>query len=81
MIGPADGALFFWIWSGFLLLMVGWVSAAFVWGIRSGQFADQERARWLPLDRESGTRDQEPGTGDRHTTMTPEPRTANRGEP
>lgn len=63
MSGPADGALFFWIWSGFLLLMVGWVSAAFVWGIRSGQFADQERARWLPLDEGPETGDGEQGPG------------------
>lgn len=26
--------------------------AAFVWGLRSGQFSDQERARYLPLGKD-----------------------------
>ncbi|MBI4496248.1 MAG: cbb3-type cytochrome oxidase assembly protein [Deltaproteobacteria bacterium] len=34
-----------------LLVMASlWIAlAAFVWGVRSGQFSDQERARYLPL--------------------------------
>lgn len=26
--------------------------AAFIWGLRSGQFADQDRARYLPLSKD-----------------------------
>jgi cbb3-type cytochrome oxidase maturation protein len=34
----------------FLVLASLWVSlAAFFWGLRSGQFSDQTRARYLPL--------------------------------
>lgn len=34
-----------------LVIISLWVSlAAFVWAYRSGQFSDQERARYLPLE-------------------------------
>ncbi|MCE5243499.1 MAG: cbb3-type cytochrome oxidase assembly protein [Syntrophobacteraceae bacterium] len=39
----------YFAWSGlvFISLVVG--MAAFLWGFRSGQFSDQERARYLPF--------------------------------
>ena len=47
------------------ILLVGisvWVSLlAFVWGLRTGQFSDQGRARYLPLV------DTLPGTGQGHS--------------
>ena len=42
-------------YAGWLLLV--WISlsvslVAFLWGLRSGQFSDQERARYLPLGKD-----------------------------
>ncbi len=41
--------MYFSAW--FLLIVVSlWLSVvAFIWGLRSGQFSDQDRARYLPL--------------------------------
>lgn len=40
-------------WS-FLVVISLWVSVmAFIWAVKSGQFADQDRARYLPLWKES----------------------------
>ncbi|MHC1728808.1 MAG: cbb3-type cytochrome oxidase assembly protein CcoS [Syntrophobacteraceae bacterium] len=39
-------------YAGWLLLVVislGVSLAAFIWGLRAGQFSDQDRARYLPL--------------------------------
>jgi len=37
----------------FLVLISLWVSlVGFIWGLISGQFSDQERARYLPLGRD-----------------------------
>lgn len=38
------------VWLGFLVVGSAAALGVFVWGIRSGQFGDQERARSLPLD-------------------------------
>jgi cbb3-type cytochrome oxidase maturation protein len=42
-------ASFFWAWVAFSLLTLGGLAAFLVWAIRSGQFSDQDRARYLPL--------------------------------
>ena len=47
---PLESPAFLFIWFGFLLLMSATAIAFFLWGIRSGQFADQDRARYLPLE-------------------------------
>jgi cbb3-type cytochrome oxidase maturation protein len=44
-----EGQTFLFIWIGFLLLMSGGVAAFFFWGIRAGQFSNQDRARYLAL--------------------------------
>lgn len=49
MTTPTDGAPFFFMWIGFLSLMIIWILLVFIWAIRSGQFRNQERARYLPL--------------------------------
>jgi hypothetical protein len=36
-------------WSGLVFISLSVGLAAFLWGFRSGQFADQERARYLPF--------------------------------
>jgi len=45
-----EGETFFFMWLGFLLLMTGGIAAFFLWAIRNGQFSDQDRARYLPLE-------------------------------
>ena len=52
MTNPWEGQAFLFMWIGFLLLMTGGIGAFFFWGVRSGQFANQERARFLALDAE-----------------------------
>ncbi|MBT1071508.1 cbb3-type cytochrome oxidase assembly protein [Pelotalea chapellei] len=49
MNGPTDSATFFYMWIGFLFLMIAGILLVFIWAIRSGQFKDQDRARYLPL--------------------------------
>jgi cbb3-type cytochrome oxidase maturation protein len=50
MNSPMEGQTFLFIWIGFLLLMTGGIATFFLWGIRAGQFSDQDRARYLPLE-------------------------------
>jgi nitrogen fixation-related uncharacterized protein len=39
-------------WSGLVFISLCVSMAAFLWGFRSGQFSDQERARYLPFSEE-----------------------------
>jgi cbb3-type cytochrome oxidase maturation protein len=41
--------MYFPVWMILVVLSLGISLAAFLWGLMSGQFADQERARFLPL--------------------------------
>ena len=41
---------FLLIWIGFLLLMIIALGAVFAWAIRTRQFSNQDRARYLPLE-------------------------------
>ncbi|MBJ6798574.1 cbb3-type cytochrome oxidase assembly protein CcoS [Geomonas propionica] len=50
MNSALDTPAFLFIWMCFPLLMCGMLIVFFLWGVRSGQFADQERARYLALD-------------------------------
>ncbi|MBU5635460.1 cbb3-type cytochrome oxidase assembly protein CcoS [Geomonas sp. Red69] len=64
MDSPLETPAFLLIWMCLPLLMCGTLIVFFVWGVRSGQFADQERARYLALD--SGIPEEppeEPGQG------------------
>ncbi len=45
-----------WLWVAFTAVALAGIAAAIVWAVRSGQFADQDRARYLPL--ESGIPDE-----------------------
>ncbi len=38
------------MWSAVALVGIAGASAALVWAVRSRQFSDQDRARFLPLD-------------------------------
>ena len=58
MDNPMEGQAFLFMWIGFLLLMTGGIAAFFLWAIRAGQFSNQDRARYLPL--ESGIPPSEP---------------------
>lgn len=49
MQSPMESPAFLFMWIGFLLLMSCGVGAFFFWGIRAGQFGDQQRARSLAL--------------------------------
>lgn len=57
MNNPLDSTAFVLIWIGFPLLAGSVAAIFFFWGMRNGQFADQERARFLPL--EAGCEDEE----------------------
>ncbi len=46
MSGPVA---FLIVWFTFLVITLIGVSAIIVWAVRSGQFANQDRARYLPL--------------------------------
>ena len=50
MAGITDGSAFLFIWIGFMALMSSAIGLVFLWGIRTRQFANQDRARYLPLD-------------------------------
>jgi len=41
---------FLFMWTGFTVLMICCITGFFLWAVRSEQFEDQERARYLPLD-------------------------------
>jgi cbb3-type cytochrome oxidase maturation protein len=45
-----EGPTFLFIWIGFSLLMTGSIAAFFFWAVRAGQFSQQDRARYLPLE-------------------------------
>ena len=46
--------MLFYVWWIGLTAAAIWVSiAAFVWAVQTGQFGDQERARYLPLRNEN----------------------------
>lgn len=49
MSSPFEGSTFLFMWLGFLVLMLLGIAGFFLWGVRHGQFADQDRARYLPL--------------------------------
>jgi len=49
MDSPMEGTTFLFMWLGFLVLMICVIAAFFLWAVRSGQFSDQDRARYLPL--------------------------------
>jgi cbb3-type cytochrome oxidase maturation protein len=40
------------IWLFLVLMSVSVSLAAFIWGLRTGQFSNQERARYLPLGKD-----------------------------
>jgi len=42
--------LFLAMWLGFLAVMITAITAALLWAIRSRQFTNQERARYLALE-------------------------------
>ncbi|WP_129125007.1 cbb3-type cytochrome oxidase assembly protein CcoS [Geomonas oryzae] len=69
MNNPLDSTAFVLIWIGFPLLVGSVAALFFFWGMRNGQFADQERARYLPL--ESGCEEEPP--------TLPDPRRTERG--
>jgi len=41
--------MYFSGWMFLIVISIGASLAAFIWGLRSGQFANQDRARYLPL--------------------------------
>jgi nitrogen fixation-related uncharacterized protein len=49
MPSPMQGTTFLYMWLGFLVLMIVCISAFFLWAVRGGQFARQDRARYLAL--------------------------------
>jgi cbb3-type cytochrome oxidase maturation protein len=49
-VNPMEGNAFLFLWIGFLLLMSTALGTVFLWAIRAGQFANQERARYLALE-------------------------------
>jgi cbb3-type cytochrome oxidase maturation protein len=49
MTSPFDGTAFVLMWIGFLVIMSSGIVLFFLWAVRAGQFADQERARHLAL--------------------------------
>ena len=74
MNNPLDSNAFVLIWIGFPLLAGSVAALFFFWGMRNGQFADQERARYLPLESgclEAEDRPQSSQSG-RHETGGPE---------
>lgn len=41
--------MYFSIWMVLVIISLGASFAAFLWGVSSGQFTNQDRARYLPL--------------------------------
>lgn len=66
MTSPFEGATFLFMWIGFLLLMSCGIAAFFLWAVRTRQFADQDRARHLPLQSGIPVAVKEPGDERRH---------------
>jgi cbb3-type cytochrome oxidase maturation protein len=52
MMGHSEG-FFLLLWVGFLILGIGSAFAFIWWGVRNGQFSNQDRARYLPLQEEN----------------------------
>lgn len=73
---PWNGQAFLFIWIGFLLVMTGGIGAFFLWGVRSGQFANQDRARYLALQ----ARIPEPGESEPAGTAAPSHRSTDADE-
>lgn len=62
--------MLFYIWWLGLTAAALWVSiAAFMWALQAGQFAEQDRARYLPLRNEDLT---PPGKDARSSGLSPE---------
>ncbi|MFB3890610.1 MAG: cbb3-type cytochrome oxidase assembly protein CcoS [Phycisphaerae bacterium] len=51
MIAMSEDMALLVMWTVFSVLALAGVIAVFIWAIRSRQFADQDRARYLALDR------------------------------
>ena len=49
MNSPMLGTTFLFMWLGFLMLMISCIAVFLLWGVRSGQFCRQDRARYLAL--------------------------------
>ena len=64
MNSPMDGAAFLFLWIGFLTLMIICIVAIFIWAIRTRQFSDQERARYLALQSKIPGDEHEPEQSD-----------------
>ena len=45
----ASSSALLYLWITFAALSLIGIGAVLVWAVRSGQFSDMERARWLPL--------------------------------
>ena len=63
MGNPFEGQTFMLMWIGFLALMTCCIALFFYWGIRTGQFSDQDRARYLPLNSGIPPADEPKGEG------------------
>ena len=69
-----------YLWLTFTALALLGIAGVLVWAVRSGQFSDQRRARWLPLlrdDAASGTVTGAPATA----PAEPEPKGPSRATP
>lgn len=63
MIAMSQNAALLVMWVVYSVLAMGGLIAVFVWCVRTRQFSDQDRARYLAL--QSGIPQQQgPGTGD-----------------
>jgi len=49
MITMLEDPIFVFMWLGFLMLMSVGTALFFMWAVRSQQFSQQDRARYLPL--------------------------------
>ena len=49
MIAMTLGAALLAMWVIYAIVAIAGIVAVFVWAVRSRQFSDQERARYLPL--------------------------------
>ena len=71
MGSPLEGQTLLFMWIGFLLLMTCGITAFFLWAVRAGQFADQDRARYLALQSGIPGNDEpeEPATGETEQSL------------
>jgi nitrogen fixation-related uncharacterized protein len=49
MMTMLEDPIFVFMWLGFLMLMSVGTALFFIWAVRSQQFSQQDRARYLPL--------------------------------